>query len=63
MTGDNRVRVKGAHGLRGSVARTTTQTDERVVLVQLDDHTGPTPYLAEELESESKPCSCMWCAP
>jgi hypothetical protein len=69
MTGqENRVRVKAAHQLRGAVAKVQEPTAGPMAGIWIDlappyDGEGPVLYLASELESDAKPCDCMWCAP
>jgi hypothetical protein len=65
VTPDNRVRVKEAHQHRGVVAEVQEPTAGPMagIWIKLDDGTGPVLYLASELESEAKPCDCLWCAP
>lgn len=64
----NRVRVKCAHQHRGVVAEVQEPTAGPMagIWITLDgDEPGARPvlYLASELESDGKPCDCIWCAP
>lgn len=61
----NRVRVKGAHGIRGEVQEVQAPHNGPMagIWVQVDGQEQATLYLASELESETKPCACFWCAP
>lgn len=59
----NRVRVKEAHWVRGTVAEVQEPQRGPMAGVWIDiDNVGRTLYLACELESADKPCSCVWCA-
>lgn len=58
----NRVRVKEAHSLRGTVAEVQEPQNGPMAGVWIDiDGVGRTLYLACELESADKPCTCPWC--
>lgn len=58
----HRVRVKEAHYLRGTVAKVQEPQRGPVAGVWVDiDDQGRALYLANELESEQKPCGCGWC--
>ena len=62
----NRVRVKAAHHLRGTVAEVQAPHNGPMagIWVNFDGRDGgPALYLANELESETKPCPCIWCQP
>ena len=59
----NRVRVKEAHWLRGTVSEVQEPHNGPMAGVWIDiDDVGRTLYLACEVESAEKPCACVWCA-
>lgn len=58
----NRVRVKEAHRLRGTVSEVQEPQNGPMAGVWIDiDDVGRTLYLACEVESATKPCACPWC--